>query len=78
MNVIKDFEPAWQNCTRAIVKSIDSDGQYICDIQQLEGEDTDGEPIYSTLHTNIGFTTETAPFELTQEEINDITGAIEA
>jgi len=73
MRIIKDILEPWQDCKRVIIKSIDSDGQYVCDLQKFMGEDADCEPIYETLHTNIGFTESNKPFEdLTQEEIDII------
>ena len=67
MKIIKDILIPWQDCKRVIIKSIDSDGQYVCDLQKFMGED------YETLHTDIGFTESNKPFEdLTQEEIDII------
>ena len=75
-NIIKDFEPAWQNCTRAIVKGVDSDWQYVCYLQKKTNEkDEDGNFIYETLHSNIGFTDATKPFDnLTDEEMDQLLG----
>ena len=75
-NITKDFKPAWQGCKRAIIKSVDSDWQYVCDLQKKTSKkDEEGNFIYETLHSNIGFTDKTKPFDdLTDEEMDELLG----
>ena len=76
MEIIKDIKVEWKGCTRAIIKSVDSDWQYVCDLQRItESTDDLGKPIYETLHSNIGFTDKTKPFNnLTEDEMDELLG----
>jgi len=76
MEIIKDIKVEWKGCTRAIIKSVDSDWQYVCDLQKKTNKkDEEGNFIYETLHSNIGFTDKTKPFdELTDEEMDELLG----
>ena len=73
-NITKDFKKAWQGCKRVIIKSVDSDWQYVCDLQKkTDKKDEEGNFIYETLHSNIGFTDKTKPFkDLTDEEMDEL------
>jgi len=76
MEIIKDIKIEWEGCTRAIIKSVDSDWQYVCDLQKKTSKkDEEGNFIYETLHSNIGFTDKTKPFDdLTDEEMDELLG----
>jgi len=68
----EELNPVWQGHNRAIVKSIDSDGLIVCDVQTVEEQS--GEEVIVRSDSNIGFTTENAPFELSQADIDEING----
>jgi len=58
----------WQGYNQAVVKSIDSDGMVICDVQEMVDD------VVVRSDTNIGFRkSDNMPFELTDEEIEDLT-----
>jgi hypothetical protein len=61
----------WQGYNQAVVKSIDSDGMVICDVQEMVDD------VVVRSDTNIGFRkSDNMPFELTDEEIEEINNPV--